>query len=55
MRKNWIKQKISDHWKFFGKNLVFIRRDFKNNTVLIDFMGGGSCTLYTYDGKYIAG
>ena len=51
----WIKYKILTHWKCFGKAKTFVHRDYKNNTVTIDYCNGGSCTKYTYHGKYIAG
>ena len=52
----WVKNKVTSHWDFIGrKTKIYIRRNFLNKTVLIDFMCGGSCTLYTYDGKRIVG
>lgn len=56
MKKGFIKKYIQSHWELIGrKTKVFVRRNYKVNTILIDFMGGGSCTLYDYNGKYITG
>ncbi len=55
MKINWIKKRIHSHWNNFGKVKTFVHRDFESKTVVIDFMNGGPCTLYTYEGKYIAG
>jgi hypothetical protein len=56
MTNSWIKNKILSHWEFIGrKTKVFVRRDFSGNRVVIDFMEGGSCTLYDYNGNWIAG
>jgi hypothetical protein len=52
----WVKKKILDHWTYIErKTKVFVRRDYRNNTVVINFMEGGPCTLYTYKGEWIAG
>lgn len=54
--KFWLKDKIKTHWSFIGYiSRVIITKNYKDKTILIDFMNGGSCTLYTYNGKRIAG
>jgi hypothetical protein len=55
MKNNWIKNKIVSHWDKYGKSKVSIYRNFKRKIIIIDFMNSGSCTAYSYDGKYIAG
>ena len=52
---NFVKTKILSHWKTFGKVKTFVYRNFNNNTITIDFSNGGSCTTYSYDGKWICG
>ena len=55
-KKYWINDKIKTHWSFIGcKTKVIVTRNYLDKTILIDFMNGGSCTLYTYNGKWIAG
>jgi len=51
----WLKKKIENHWRWTGKVKVYIRRNFKDNRVTIDFMNSGPCVTYDYNGKWIIG
>ena len=51
----WLKKKIENHWRWTGKAKVYIRRNFKDNRVTIDFMNNGPCVTYDYNGKWIIG
>jgi Fe-S cluster biogenesis protein NfuA len=52
--KYWIKQKILNHLNATGGRVVFIRRNYHTNIVVVDYLGG-ACVKYYYDGKWICG
>jgi hypothetical protein len=55
-KTGWIRKIIFGHWYFLGKRSGYkIKRSYINNRVTIDFLNSGSCTLFDYNGKRIAG
>ena len=52
----WLKQMIKVHLAFTGSRYgVVVKRQFHQDRIVVDFMGGGRCATYTYSGKHIAG
>lgn len=55
-KTGFIRKCIFTHWSFLGKRTGYkIKRSYNNNRICIDFLSGGSCTIYDYNGNYIAG
>ncbi len=50
----WLKDKIVKHLKATNSKGVTVYRNYKANTVVLDYFGG-ACVKYTYNGKWLCG
>jgi len=53
--KFWIRDRIEANNRWVDSEKVIIRRFFDQNRVVLDFIGGGRCATYDYNGKWIIG
>lgn len=51
----WIREKIRANNQWVYSEKVIVRRFYDRNRVVLDFMGGGRCATYDYNGKWIGG
>jgi len=55
-KTGFIRRLVFARWFFLGKRTGYrIKRSYISKTVTIDFLAGGQCVKYDYNGKYIAG
>ncbi|MBT4376734.1 hypothetical protein HOD29_05145 [archaeon] len=50
----WLRKRILAHIKLTENKKFTVKRNFSDRKIILDFFGG-SCSSYTYDGKWIGG